>query len=898
MFDRWLSEIRYRWRALVGRDHMEDELDAELQFHLEQEQHKLEARGLAPQDASRQARVRFGGLERAREDVRDARGTRLVEDLWTDLRYVVRTLRTQRMFTVGVAATLALGLGANATMFGIVDRLMFRDPQGLRHADRVHRVHLQWTQNGERRSDRGVQYPRLVDFTRETHSFDLVAGFQVRTLALGQGEDAQEQRVAVVSSSYLEFFDAHSILGRWFTDADDRPATGTPVVVLGHSYWLTRYGGRANALGQTLRVDRLEATIIGVAPAGFAGLGDEGAPAAYVPLATFAHALRGPSYATSYNWSWLEVLVRRAPGVSIAAANADLSNAFTASWRVVNREGGQATDPAIAKPSAALGPIHLGRGPDAGLDARVTLWIGGVAVVVLLIACANVANLFLSRSVSRQRDVALRLALGIGRPRLTRQIVMESVALGVMGGLGGMAIAQWGGGALRNLLLPDAAGAAVLTDLRTVRYAFGLAVLAGSLTAIVPAALAGRVDVVDALKSGGRGTAHRRSRLQGVLVVVQAALSVLLLVGAALFVRSLQHAEGHRVGVDVDRVVYASVNARGVQLPDTEMRTLVARMIEAARTVPGVTHVSSAASVPFWSNEGRPLYVSGIANVGELGRFTLQTGSSDYFATTGTRVLRGRAFGAEDREGAPPVILVSDLMARALWPGRDALAQCLRVGDERGPCRAVVGIAEDVAMESLEPSRQFTYYLPAAQYPEAPSPQLFVRLDGSPTASMPVLRTRLQALLPGAAYVNVVPMRDLFTPQFRAWRFGATLFVAFGGLAFLLAALGLHSLLAYEGARREQEFGVRMALGASRGRILTVVVARGAGLALLGVAIGLALALAAARPFQPLLFHQSARDPLILSGIAVALVVVGCLASAVTAWRATRLDPSMTLRAD
>ena len=281
-----------------------------------------------------------------------------------------------------------------------------------------------------------------------------------------------------------------------------------------------------------------------------------------------------------------------------------------------------------------------------------------------------------------------------------------------------------------------------------------------------------------------------------------------------------------------------------------------------------------------------------------MGRFTLQVGSGDYFAATGTRILQGRPFGAGDREGEPPVVVVSELMAHALWPGREALGQCLRVSDERGPCRTVVGVAEDVAMEELESSRAFTYYLPAAQYPEATSPQLFIRVDGPPAVAVPALRTRLQALLPGAAYVNVVPMQDLVTPQYRAWRFGATIFAAFGGLAIVLAALGLYSLLAYEAARREQEFGVRLALGASRERILASVVARGASLALTGVGIGLGLALAASGAFQPLLFHQSARDPAILAGVAALLVAVGGLASALPAWRATRLDPSLTLRAD
>lgn len=898
MLNRLWSEMRFRWRALVGRARMESELDEELGFHLEQEQKKLEARGLSPEEARRRARVAFGGFEGAKEASRDARGVRLLEDTWADLRYAVRTLRLQPAFVLGVAGTLALGIGANAAIFGIVDRLMFRQPAGLLGPERVHRVYLQWMQDGELRTDRSMPYPRFRDLARETRTLDLVAGFQVRTVALGEGEETREGRVAVVSAEYLGFFDAAPALGRWFSSADDEPPAGAPVVVLSHAYWLTRYGGRHDVLGQTLQVDRLRATIIGVAPPGFSGISDGGSPLAFVPMSAFAHALRGPSYTSSYNWGWLELLVRRKPGVTAQEATADLSNAFRASWRAEDLARGIPTDIATAQPGVALGPVQLGRGPDARLDARVTLWISGVALVVLLIACANVANLFLSRAVGRRREIAMRLALGVGRGRLTRQLVLESVALGVLGGLGGLVLTWLGGGAWRRMLLPDAADAAVLTDPRTLLYAVALALLAGGLTAIVPAVMASRENVAVVLKSGGRGNSRRRSRLQACLVVAQAALSVVLLVGAALFVRSLQGAERHRLGVDVDSLLYAEVNGRGVRLTESEKRDLVVRMIEVAGALPGVSHAAMASSVPFWSSESRSLFVEGVENVQELGRFTFQAGSGDYFPATGTRILRGRGFTGEDRQDTIPVIVVSEPMARALWPGREALGQCVRVDDAKGPCRSVIGVAEEIAMQSLEPERAFTYYLPVAQFPEALSPQLFLRVSGDPIAVMPTVRSRLQALLPSPAYINVVPMRDLVAPQYRAWRLGATMFVAFGGLALLLAALGLHSLMAYEAARREQEFGVRLALGASRQRILTLVVGHGAALAIAGVGLGTVLALALSWPLEALMFHQSTRDPSVYAAAAFVLVACACLACAIPALRATRLDPVVPLRAD
>ena len=270
------------------------------------------------------------------------------------------------------------------------------------------------------------------------------------------------------------------------------------------------------------------------------------------------------------------------------------------------------------------------------------------------------------------------------------------------------------------------------------------------------------------------------------------------------------------------------MNLRGERIDAAAMRRLVDRMVEDAGGVPGVAHASMAISVPFWSDEARGLTVAGIEDVRRLGQFTFQAGTADYFAATGTRILRGRPFTAADVDGAALVMVVSDGMARALWPGRDALGQCVRIGGAADPCRTVVGVAEDTAMVTLDSGRAFAYYVPLAQYPDAATPQLLIRGSGGADPTIAALRSRLQALLPGAAYVSVVPLADVIAPWFRAWQFGATMFVAFGVLALVVAALGLHSLIAYEVAQREQEFGVRMALGATRAQILRLVVGRGA----------------------------------------------------------------------
>lgn len=899
MLDRILNEIRFRVRALFRRSRMEQELDEELRFHLEREAQKHRQTGLAPEEAARRARAAFGSVSGIKDDSRDARGLVWLETTVQDLRYALRGLRHRKIFAAGVVLTLGLGIGANATMFGVVDRVLFRAPPTMRHPDQVHRLYRhRLDDGGEPRIDRNYSVASWQDLVRDTRSFSQIAAFQTRRLALGEGDEVQEMPVTLASASFFDFFEARPHRGRFFTTLEDSLPAGQPVVVLSHSYWLTKFGGR-NVIGQPLRVERTVSTIIGVAPPGFVGMSDQGVPAAWIPITNYAFAMRGNRYPGSYNWTWLELIARRAPGVAREAAEADLTAAFQASWRRAAQQDPGWGTPEDARVRAQLGPVQLQRGPQAGPEAKVATWVSGVALIVLIIACANVANLLLARAVSRRREIALRLAIGVSRARLVRQLLTESLLLAALGGVAGLALAQWGAGSLRRWFLTGSVDVPVLTDTRTLVFTVVIIGLTALLTGLVPALHAARGELADALKTGGRDGGSYRSRLRPVLLVIQCALSVVLLVAAGLFVRSLDQVRNYRLGYDPERVVYAFVNGRGLRPTPAEQAALNQRILEAARAVPGVTHVSLAASVPFWSNEGRGLFVAGVDSINRRGRFILQAGTPEYFATMGTRILRGRAFGETDREGTAQVVVVSEGMARALWPGRDPVGvECVRIGDPAAPCATVIGVAEEMRVRLFNDPREFSYYIPAWQYDGPLDPQLFARVEGDPASLVETLRRRVQAELPGSAYAVAMPLTDLVDPNLRSWKMGATLFTAFGGLALLLAAVGLYSMIAYDVAQRTRDLGVRLALGARGTGVMRLVVGGGLRLTLLGLVLGGLIAFVAAPRLEPLMFSQSPRDPLVLAVVAGLLLAVGAVASFVPGLRASRVDPVVALRAD
>jgi putative ABC transport system permease protein len=899
-----LREMWGRLSAWTRRGRLQRQLAAELQAHAELLTRDLEAEGLSPAAARLEARRRLGNTTAHRETSRDAWGFPALDQILRDLRFAIRGLVRAPGFTLTVALTLGLGIGANAAMFAVIDRLMFRPFPYLRAPSRVHTVYLQTSGRSGVRTSAGFPYTRFLDLARASRSFDQVAAVSEWRLAVGTGPDTRVRKVAGVSASFFELFDAVPVLGRFFGPAEDATPLGSMVAVLSYGYWQSEFGGR-NVAGESLRIGSLDYTLVGVAPRDFVGIVQGRAPELFIPITTVAANLdpaHRDTYFTQYDWSWMEMVVRRRPGVSKAAADVDLTRAWVRSRQMQRALNPALAPDSVARPRALVGALRSAAGPDAGAESRVLLWVSGVAGIVLLIACANVANLMVARALRRRREMALRLALGVSRMRLAGQFVLEGLVLAGLAAVAGLVMAQWAGTAIRALLLPEGSSFNLSTDVRTIVVAAGCALLAALLTAIGPAVLAVRSDLSAALKAGAREGTWRRSRVRTALLVAQGALSVVLLVGAALFVQSLDNVMRIPLGYDASTVLEVYSDFRGLELDSASRVTIRRRLLAEAERIPGV-EAAARVNDRLFGTSIASLRVPGIDSVEQLGSFNRQLTTPGYFRVMRTRILRGRGLTAQDGEGAPPVAVVSAAMARVLWPGQDALGACMYVGSgsavSRVPrCTTVVGIAEDAAHQGLLDEQRFMYYLPLDQVDPSRGTVL-VRMRGTDLeADAERVRRVLQAAMPGDGFVVVSPLQDRVDDQRRSWRLGALLFAAFGGLALVVAAVGLYGVIAYTVAQRMHELGVRVALGARPGHIVRLVVLQGLGYAAAGTGIGLALAAFASRWVEPLLYKQSARDPVTYAVVGLVMMTVGLVAGAVPSRRAVRADPNDVLRAD
>ena len=823
------------------------------------------------------------------------------DSLRQDLAYAVRGLRAKPAFTVAVVATLALGLGANAAMFNIVDQLLFRAPPLLRDPGTVHRVYVAETNRGTEYVNGVSRYARFEDFKRLTTSFSSFAGYTTRRLAVGVGDDAREMLVGFVSYSFFNFFDAPPLVGRYFTAQEDTTPNGAALVVITYPMWQTQFGGRSDILGNVIQIGSVRYSIVGVTPRGFEGIWPGRAPTAYMPITNYGGSQQncagrdGRAWYQTYTCGWMNAIARRKPDVSIDRATADLTQAEVKSYLAAVAEASRTPRLDLVKPHGIVGSVLPERGPMKSAVGRVSTWVGGVSVIVLLIACANVANLLLARAIGRRREIAVRLALGVSRGRLLSQLLTESLVLALLGGAIGVLVAQVGGTALRAGFLPDSTAPSGVRDLRTVLFAFVAAIAVGLLTGLAPVLRARRVDVVHDLRLGAREGGQRRSGLRVALLITQAALSVVLLVGAGLFVRSLHKVEGMRLGYDVDPILVVALNLRGETLDSTRHVNLLARLLATAQATPGVVSASRQTAVPFWSNSSTRLTVAGIDTVQRLGQFDYSAVGPDYFRTTGTRILRGRGITAQDTREAQRIAVVSENMARVLWPGRDAIGQCMKVDSD--VCTTVVGIAENIKEQNLAADSMFYYYLPVTQFrPRAGG--LFVRVAGDAHKAVLPLRKALQREMPGASYITVTPFSEIVSPMMQSFRLGATTFVAFGGLALLVAAMGLYSVIAYNVAQRTHELGIRLALGAQPRDLATLVLSDGARIALIGLTIGVAVAFYASKWLAPLLFDVAPRDAGVYATASLTLLIVAMVGSWVPARRAARTDPNVALRAE
>ena len=900
-----MKGIRRLLRIKRSRAGIERAVDDELQFHFEMTMRDLMASGHTPDEARREAERRFGDVQRTRERLatidRALAGQERRAEWWSafaqDLRYALRGLRMKPGFALAVIATLGLGIGANATMFGIVDRLLFRPPNLLIAPERATRIYLGRTFDNEENINSYLGYRRFLDLKENTTSFDVMAPFYTARPPVGVGDATKHVNVGVSDPDLWKMFDVKPVIGRFFGAEDNVPEAPTNVIVLSSWYWQTEFGGRRDAIGAKLNLGSKVYTVIGVAPEGFEGFATQPL-IGFAPIAAIAEGMGAPrlKWHDTYNMTWFEGFARRKPGVSVDAASADLTRAYQVSYRKHLVIQPRNTPIELARPRGIAGPVLKERGPKAGSETKVATWLGGVAMVVLLIACANVANLLLARALKRQREIAVRIALGVSRGRLLMQLATESTLLAVLGGVFGLVVAHWGGAIVRRAILDQTTMASTMTDFRTLLFVAGLAAIAGLLTGLVPAFQTKRGDVAATLKAGSReGTVHR-SRLRVGLLIVQAAMSVVLLVGAGLFVRSLFNVSHLRLGYDVENLAYVDINWRGMKVDSVQEIAMRQRLLEQAKMLPGVVNAARAMTVPFAMTWAPDVFVAGIDSVYKLGDLTGQTGSPEIFETMGTRILRGRGIAREDRENTPLVVVVNELMAKKLWPNQDAIGKCMRLDADTMPCRTVVGIAENVRRGTLsEPEMHF--YLPTDQLNPHRS-ILFVRTATSGAESAEAVRRGLQPLLPGLAYVRVQPMTSILAQPMRSWRLGATMFAVFGALALVLAAIGLYSVIAYNVTQRMHEMGVRIALGAQSRDVIRLIVREGLFIVVPGIALGTLVALAAGRWVKPLLFDVSPKDPAVITGVVATLIVVAIAASWAPATRASRVDPNEALRAD
>ncbi|HXD22801.1 MAG TPA: ABC transporter permease, partial [Gemmatimonadaceae bacterium] len=589
-----MRELLMRVFDLFRRDKLDDELKNELAFHQQMLERDARASGTPAGGTTHTARCRLGNITGVRERAREQWSFAWMEILLQDLRYTLRGLRRAPGFTAAVVVTLGLGIGANAAMFGVVDRLMFRPFPYLRDPSSVNRVYVQSSGRGRVSTRSSFQYTAYLDIARWSTAFADRAAFATWQLAVGTGDAARERTVNGVSASFFGFFDAHPVAGRFFSAAEDSIPRGADVAVLGYGYWKTELGGR-DVIGNTIAIGPMTATIIGIAPPGFVGVESGEAPAAFVPITTLVYNVgqgNPERFITQYNWDWMYMMVRRKPGVTVDAATGDLTKAYVRSvlaMQAFNRSTGATWGLApidSMKPRSIAGPLREAAGPGAGLESQTLLWVSGVAAIVLLIACANVTNLMFARMLSRRREIAVRIALGVSRRRLVVQFLTESVLLALVGCAAGVAIAQWGGTALRVLVLGEDAAGGVATDPRTLVVAAAVALASAVVVAVGPALLAIRGNLSSDLRAGGRGGTAQRSPLRTGLLVLQGTLSVILLVGAGSFVRSLGNVRDMHMGWDAEPVLLARANLRGVKLDSAATVALSRRLFDAAQAIP------------------------------------------------------------------------------------------------------------------------------------------------------------------------------------------------------------------------------------------------------------------------------------------------------------------------
>lgn len=809
-----------------------------------------------------------------------------------ELRLVLRSLRRAPGFTFAVIAILGLGVGANTAMFELVDRLLLRPPEGLTQPESVHRLYQSRVTSSGRSEQMAFSWPALQELQRSTSNVDGVVGQGLSRQIVTVGGRRERQWVLGLSGNYWSLFDRGPAVGRSFGSSEDVLPRGDDVAVLGWEYWRATFGGDPQVIGRTIGIGDRTFTIIGVAPRGFRGL-ELWDTSIYVPLTSLAALHVGPDFPehTGMNWVLLFALTRED---GREAAEEELSSGLASHWtRARGEEYATRLDARVR-----LGPLLSSRGPAAADSARFSLWLLGTSTIVLLVACANAATLLLGRALRRQRETAVRSALGMSTALALPTI--ESLILATLAAIVAVPLGSLLVGRVSGVLLPDLLASGGGLDTRSYVFAGVLTLVIGVATGWIAALRLHATDLGAALRSGSRQAGASRSRMLSVLPTVQTAFSAVLLVGAGLFVRSFTEAVTLDLGFDAEDVALLQVGgaaafANYVTEDDPEPARRIEALTRRARTLSGVGDASLATIVPFSARAFGNVHLEGGVEADIEGGVSYGRVDSHYFPTMGIAILRGRGFEEPEGLAARPVAVVSESMASRLWPNADPLGRCFHPGADTVPCHRVVGVAADVVDIDLREGSPVRYYLPRGTLSAGYAGEMVIRFDEGSARSVEEVRRELQETLPSDVYLSARSYDTIIGSQVRRWRAAAEVLAAFGLLALVISAFGIFSVAAYQVSRRRQEFGVRVALGARGEDLIALVLRRGVRGAAIGAGCGLLAAALLAGPLEELLFDVRPRDP--VTFIAVAVILLGCalLGSLAPALRATRAEPREVL---
>jgi predicted permease len=817
-----------------------------------------------------------------------------VETLIQDIRFGVRMLIKNPTMTLVAVVTLALGIGANTAIFSAVNGMLLR-PLPVANADRLMVVAGQLKGN---KDFNAISYLDYRDLRAQTSGFSDLLAYNINLMGLEADNQTDSLVVSYVTSNYFSGLGLKPALGRLIYGDESEQPGHEPVVVLSHSYWKKRFNSDPGIAGRQVKLNGRTATVIGVAPEGFRGVYSIVDMQAYMPMGMRTLWSDNADFWKKREFRQLKVLGVLKPGVSRKEAQSSID--------VVTRRLAQSY-PEDKDFSARIYPEWLAR-PEP--DPTFQLVIIGVAFMVLaglvlLLACTNVANLVLVRAAARTREMAVRAALGAARSRLVRQLLTESIILGLLGGIAGLMLGGWISSMLSSIHI-EALGSQLVFDFtldwRVFAFALAAALVTGILVGLVPAWRASRTNLNEVLHEGSRGVlaGTARSWLRPALVVSQVAVSLTLLVVAGLFVRSARNAERAYLGFDPTHLLNVTMDLRNIGLKKDQARRFYRDLEERARELPGVQSMSLAVSVPMgYSNEGSPVYLEGKSSDSKetVPDLLYNTVSLDYFATMRMPLVRGRIFNAQDTETSPPVAIINEYMAQRYWPKEDAIGKRFSMKGPSGPFIEVVGIAKQGKYTGLGEDPTAFFYIPAEQDAQLVR-TLQVRTAGAPELMIPEVDRLIHSMAPGLPLFGLETMEQSLegVNGLFGFRMGTRFAGALGLLGLVLAIVGVYGVISYAAAQRTHEIGVRMAMGADRRDILKMVLRQGAILVGIGVAVGVGLTLVLARGISGLLVGVSSSDPLTFAAMAAFLAAVGLLASYIPARRAMNVEPLRALK--